>query len=157
MDFIIMLKNKIQNIFYYSVYNISYYFDTYMSSNSNTIEFSNNNQLYISPQREDDTFIDLYSNINIIIPPKGNITIPIGLQCKVPNNIIGEIIPVKELYTNSINLKSEYLKPGIINNIKIYLFNNSDIPYHIYFKQKIAKILCIKYIKPNIKIIVNKY
>ncbi|AAG02813.1 putative deoxyuridine 5'triphosphatenucleotidohydrolase [Betaentomopoxvirus amoorei] len=149
MFIINVIWNNINNFIYY----ISYYI--YKFKNKNKILIYNTDEKHSVPTCIDNKFINLSSNINITIPPHKTCKVNLGINLIIPNDIIGIITPVEELYSNMIDLKSKYIIPNNDNNIILYITNNSDLPYNINHKQNIAKILCIKNINPDLEYIFN--
>ncbi|CCU55426.1 unknown similar to AMEV107 [Adoxophyes honmai entomopoxvirus 'L'] len=157
-NILLIIKNTftvINIVLYNIIYYVSYFVDKYIiNKNKNNIIFYDIDKIHSTPTCIDDIFINLSSNKTVTIPPKKSYQLNLGIRCIMPINTAGIILPSKNLHKN-LKLKKEYLVSNQENNIILNLTNISEEPHSISIKDDIAKIICIKYINPNIEYIFN--
>lgn len=106
------------------------------------VEYINNNQLPLKYEYQSDSGFDLYSNIEVVIPPLGRALIPTGIRFNVPEN---HEIQIRSKSGLAINRGLMVLNsPGTVDQgytgeIKVILFNASNEPQKIEKGIKVAQ------------------
>lgn len=96
--------------------------------------------------------IDLFSLDEVILNPNTSYKFKIGWSMEIPDNYFGLLVPRSSLSIKyGIVLKNVF---GIIDSdyrdeIIVELFNSSNNPYKIEFKEKIAQLIIIPYLHIN--------
>ena len=105
------------------------------------------------PQRcsKDAAGLDLFSNINIIVPAKGKACVSIGLAIQVPFGTYGRIAPRSGLALKQIDVGGGVIDLDYRGEVKIILFNHSNIDFKINYGDRIAQLILEKIEIPEIK------
>ena len=89
---------------------------------------------------------DLYSVLDYIIEPKSRCLISTGLKMQFPHNVYARIAPRSGLaLKNGIDVMAGVIDPDYTGEIKVLLYNTSDIKFEVQKGDRIAQIIFEKY------------
>ena len=84
---------------------------------------------------------DLYSVLDYIIEPKTRCLISTGLKMQFPHNVYGRIAPRSGLaLKNGIDVFAGVIDPDYTGEIKVLLYNSSDVKFEVQKGDRIAQI-----------------
>lgn len=85
---------------------------------------------------------DLYSVLDYVIEPKSRCLISTGLKFQFPNNVYARIAPRSGLaLKNGIDVMAGVIDPDYTGEVKVLLFNSSDIQFEIKRGDRIAQVI----------------
>ena len=93
---------------------------------------------------------DLHSVLDYIIEPKSRCLISTGLKMQFPNNVYARIAPRSGLaLKNGIDVMAGVIDPDYTGEIKVLLYNSSDIKFEVQRGDRIAQIIFEQFKYPN--------
>ena len=93
---------------------------------------------------------DLYSVLDYYIEPKSRCLISTGIKMQFPNNVYGRIAPRSGLaLKNGIDVMAGVIDPDYTGEIKVLLYNTSDIKFEVQKGDRIAQIIFEQFKYPN--------
>ena len=93
---------------------------------------------------------DLYSVLDYIIEPKSRCLISTGLKMQFPHNVYARIAPRSGLaLKNGIDVMAGVIDPDYTGEIKVLLYNSSDIKFEVQKGDRIAQIIFEQFKFPN--------
>jgi dUTP pyrophosphatase len=93
---------------------------------------------------------DLHSVLDYIIEPKSRSLISTGLKMQFPNNVYARIAPRSGLaLKNGIDVMAGVIDPDYTGEIKVLLYNSSDIKFEVQRGDRIAQIIFEQFKYPN--------
>lgn len=93
---------------------------------------------------------DLYSVLDYIIEPKTRCLISTGLKMQFPHNVYGRIAPRSGLaLKNGIDVMAGVIDPDYTGEIKVLLYNSSDVKFEVQKGDRIAQIIFEQFKYPN--------
>jgi dUTP pyrophosphatase len=85
---------------------------------------------------------DLYSVLDYIIEPKSRCLISTGLKLQFPSNVYGRIAPRSGIaLKNGIDTMAGVIDPDYTGEVKVLLYNTSDINFEVQKGDRIAQII----------------
>ena len=85
---------------------------------------------------------DLHSVLDYIIEPKSRCLISTGLKMSFPPNVYGRIAPRSGIaLKNGIDVMAGVIDPDYTGEIKVLLYNSSDIKFEVQRGDRIAQII----------------
>jgi dUTP pyrophosphatase len=85
---------------------------------------------------------DLHSVLDYVIEPKSRCLISTGLKMKFPCNVYGRIAPRSGIaLKNGIDVMAGVIDPDYTGEIKVLLYNSSDIKFEVQRGDRIAQII----------------
>lgn len=96
---------------------------------------------------------DLHSMIDIIVPPADNVIIPTGVKIELPTNTFGLVQSRSGL---AFKFSVEASNAGVIDEgyrgeIKVKLYNHGNEPYHVLKNDRVAQLIVLPVIYPEIE------
>jgi dUTP pyrophosphatase len=107
----------------------------------------------ILPQRatEGSAGYDLFSTSEQCVPARGKAMISTGIGFTVPHGTYGRLAPRSGLaWKNSIDVGAGIIDADYTLEVKVILFNHSDIDYHISSGDRIAQLILEKNATPPV-------
>lgn len=93
---------------------------------------------------------DLHSVLDYIIEPKSRCLISTGLKMQFPHNVYARIAPRSGLaLKNGIDVMAGVIDPDYTGEIKVLLYNSSDIKFEVQKGDRIAQIIFEQFKYPN--------
>lgn len=93
---------------------------------------------------------DLHSVLDYVIEPKSRCLISTGLKMQFPNDVYARIAPRSGLsLKNGIDVMAGVIDPDYTGEIKVLLYNSSDIKFEIQRGDRIAQIIFEQFKYPN--------
>jgi len=93
---------------------------------------------------------DLHSVLDYIIEPKSRCLISTGLKMQFPNNVYARIAPRSGLaLKNGIDVMAGVIDPDYTGEIKVLLYNSSDIKFEVQRGDRIAQVIFEQFKYPN--------
>ena len=93
---------------------------------------------------------DLYSVLDYIIEPKSRCLISTGLKMQFPQNVYGRIAPRSGLaLKNGIDVLAGVIDCDYTGEIKVLLYNSSDIKFEVQKGDRISQIIFEQFKYPN--------
>lgn len=95
---------------------------------------------------------DLYANDNVRIPPRGRQVVGTGIRMMIPSGMYGRIAPRSGLAVHrGIGVGAGVIDPDYRGEIKVLLFNHSDIEVDLLAGSRIAQIVFERVELPRIE------
>ena len=96
--------------------------------------------------------VDLSSPVDITIPPRGWITLPLDLAIELPPGCYGRIAPRSGLAaTHGITVDAGVVDLDFTGNLAVVLVNRSTSAYDVHIGQRIAQLICEKCEIPKVQ------
>lgn len=93
---------------------------------------------------------DLHSVLDYVIEPKSRCLISTGLKMQFPHDVYARIAPRSGLaLKNGIDVMAGVIDPDYTGEIKVLLYNSSDIKFEIQRGDRIAQIIFEQFKYPN--------
>ena len=93
---------------------------------------------------------DLHSVLDYVIEPKSRCLISTGLKMQFPHDVYARIAPRSGLaLKNGIDVMAGVIDPDYTGEIKVLLYNTSDIKFEIQRGDRIAQIIFEQFKYPN--------
>jgi dUTP pyrophosphatase len=93
---------------------------------------------------------DLYSVLDYVIEPKSRCLISTGLKMKFPQDVYARIAPRSGLaLKNGIDVMAGVIDPDYTGEIKVLLYNSSNINFEVQRGDRIAQIIFEQFKYPN--------
>ena len=93
---------------------------------------------------------DLHSVLDYYIEPKSRCLISTGLKMQFPSNVYARIAPRSGLaLKNGIDVMAGVIDPDYTGEIKVLLYNTSDMQFEIKKGDRIAQIIFEQFKYPN--------
>lgn len=128
----------------------------------NTIDQHNINNIHVSvlkchehaiiPKRGSNLSAgsDLYSVLDYVIEPKSRCLISTGLKLQFPINVYCRIAPRSGIaLKNGIDVMAGVIDPDYTGEVKVLLYNSSDIKFEVQRGDRIAQIIFEQFKFPN--------
>jgi dUTP pyrophosphatase len=91
---------------------------------------------------------DLFSVENIHIPAKSKVLVPTGIRMNIPKHHFGSIRSRSGLSVKfSLESGAGVIDYGYEGQIGVVLHNHGDSPYNVKRGERVAQIICQKYVK----------
>ena len=102
---------------------------------------------------ETDAGLDLFSPVEVYVPPKGHATIDTGVHVELPKNTVGMVKS-----KSGLNVKYGLLSEGVIDvgytgSIKVKLYNNSGYDYTVKEGDKISQLVIQPILTPELELV----
>ena len=96
--------------------------------------------------------LDLYSPVDIAIPPRKSVCVPIDLAFAIPTGYYGRIASKSGLaIIHGITVEAGVIDPDYRGNVGVVLRNHSKIGYYVKFKEPIGQLILEKATVPELK------
>lgn len=96
-----------------------------------------------------DAGLDLYSPYPITVPANYFATVDTGVHIDIPKGYVGLITSRSSLMLKGITTRGT-IDAGYHNSIKVILFNHSDTPYIVHTDDRIAQIVILPILLPDL-------
>lgn len=98
--------------------------------------------------------LDLYSYENGTILPRSRDTVDTGIRMKIPEHYCGMIWPRSGLSAkNGIETGAGLIDSDYTGSIMVILHNHTDIPFNFTKGMRIAQIVIMPYLSPEIEVV----
>ncbi|KAL7080688.1 hypothetical protein ACQ4LE_000352 [Meloidogyne hapla] len=99
---------------------------------------------------------DLHSAEDCVVPAKGKYLVSTGIQIALPDGYYGRIAPRSGLASkNFIDVGAGVIDTDYRGEIKVLLFNFSDVDFKISVGDRIAQLICTPFVKPALVEVTN--
>ncbi len=93
-----------------------------------------------------DAGADLRSAVSVIVPARGKALVATGIRIALPLGVVGLVWPRSGLAVkNGIDSGAGVIDSGYRGEVKVLLFNHSDVDFKIEPGDRIAQLLAIKH------------
>ena len=99
-----------------------------------------------------DAGLDLYTPIDVIIPPHGEAIIDTLVAMEIPDGYVGLITSKSGLMAKGITSRGT-VDASYRGHIRAVMFNHSDTPYQFFKGDKVTQIVIIPIITPELEIV----
>ena len=119
-------------------------------TNSNQIVCKFKGEYVPQASKEGDAGADLRASEEIIIPAKGRCLVPTGISISIPSGYVGLIWPRSGLaIKHGLDSGAGVIDSGYRGEIRVLLFNHSNIEFKVVKGDRIAQILVQKVETPK--------
>ena len=102
---------------------------------------------------ETDAGLDLYSPVEVLVRPKGAVTIDTGVHIELPENTVG-MVKSKSGMNVHYGIQSEgVIDVGYTGSIRVKLYNHSDAIYLVYKGDKISQLVIMPILTPELELV----
>ena len=100
-----------------------------------------------------DAGLDLFSPVNVDIPPRGSVTIDTGVHVELPENTVGMVKS-----KSGLNVKHGIQSEGVIDvgytgSIRVKLYNHSADWYMVNNGDKISQLVIMPILTPDLELV----
>ena len=96
-----------------------------------------------------DAGLDLYAPYPATIPSHGYTVIDTGVHINIPEGYVGLILSRSSLMLKGLTTRG-VVDSGYTGEIKVILFNHSDVPYIVHYDDKIAQLVIVPIVTPKL-------
>lgn len=97
---------------------------------------------------------DLFSSVDILIPPFERATVPTGVSMEIPSGVVGLIWPRSGLAaTMGVDVFGGVIDSSYRGEIKVILFNSTDKDIYLTAGSKIAQIIFQEYLTYDFEVV----
>ena len=100
-----------------------------------------------------DAGLDLYSAEDKVIPPYGSTTFNTGVHVAIPEGYVGMVKSKSGLMVNHALTTDGVVDSGFTGAIQVKLFNNCGARYVVEQGQKIAQLVLLPIITPELEVV----
>jgi len=105
---------------------------------------------------EGDAGYDLYSSENVIVPARGRKLIHTHICVSIPKNTYGRVAPRSGLAVKfGLDVGAGVIDENYNGEIFVLLFNHSDADYSVKIGDRIAQLILIHIVTPEIRVVDN--
>lgn len=111
------------------------------------------NEVATLPKRatQDSAGYDLYSCERRVIHPHQRALIATGISIDLPAGCYGRIASRSGLaWKHAIDVGAGVIDPGYTGELKVLLFNESDVRYEVNIGDRIAQLICERFATPDV-------
>lgn len=101
----------------------------------------------------DDAGLDLRSPVDVIIKPRASVLIDTGIHVEIPSGYVGMIKSKSGLMVNHHIVTDGTVDAGYTGSIRVMLFNHGSWHYNINAGDKIAQLVIMPIITPEIEFV----
>ena len=100
-----------------------------------------------------DAGLDLYSMEDKVVPPYGSVTFNTGCHIEIPEGYVGMVKSKSGLMVNHAITTDGTVDAGFTGSIHVKLFNNCGARYLVEKGQKIAQLVLLPIITPELEVV----
>ena len=97
--------------------------------------------------------LDLYSPYDFTVPAKGSEVVDTGVHLEIPVGYVGFVKSKSGLMVNEDTLTDGVVDAGYVGSIRVKLFNHGYDDKHFFRGQKIAQIVILPIITPELELV----
>lgn len=102
---------------------------------------------------ETDAGLDLYTPIDLIVPPKGDAVIDTGVHIELPQSTTGFLKSKSGLNVNHGLTSEGVIDVGYTGSIRVKLYNHSDKAYEFKKGDKVSQLVILPIMTPILELV----
>ena len=100
-----------------------------------------------------DAGLDLYAKEDVYIPFKNSVTIDTGVHVQIPEGCVGLVKSKSGLMTRFSIVTDGTIDSHYTGSVRVCLFNHSVFPYRVKAGDKIAQLVIVPCLLPELEIV----
>lgn len=100
-----------------------------------------------------DAGLDIRSPVDVIIKPRASVLIDTGVHVAIPRGYAGFMKSKSGLMCNHGIITDGTIDSGFNGSVRVWLYNTSDTPYILHNGDKIAQLVIVHIITPELEIV----